>query len=158
MPIHLLQNHVCADTVCIGDLDSRPYCIDEWWEHLDRNSAEYKEKKEEAADFLWKAIEEYVPDARKRAVDGTVQVGTPKTHERFLRRTRGTYGPRVDVGKGESLPGHKSPLAGFYMCGDYTFPSIGVPATAASGAITANSLVSVFDHYKMLDNISLPLR
>ena len=35
---------------------------------------------------------------------------------------------------------------------------IGVPATAASGAITANNLVSVGQHWKMLDKISLPDR
>jgi len=68
---------------------TEPY---EWWEGLDRNSEEYKKKKDEAADFLWSAIETYVPDARKRAVEGTVQIGTPLTHERFLRRTRGAYG------------------------------------------------------------------
>jgi hypothetical protein len=84
--------------------------------------------------------------------------GTPLTHERFLRRTRGSYGPRVDVGKGQTLPGHKTPLKGFYLCGDYTFPSIGVPATAASGAITANTIVSVSQHLKMLQKIKLPPR
>ena len=132
--------------------------LDEWWEGLDRQSKEYKEKKEQAADFLWNAIEQYVPNARKRAVKGTVQIGTPLTHERFLRRSRGSYGPRVDVGLGQTLPGHKTPLKRFYMCGDYTFPSIGVPATAASGAITANSLVSIGDHFEMLSKIKLPVR
>jgi phytoene dehydrogenase-like protein len=68
---------------------TEPY---EWWEGLDRTSDEYKKKKEQAADFLWSAIEEYVPNARERAVEGTVQIGTPLTHERFLRRSRGTYG------------------------------------------------------------------
>ena len=68
---------------------TEPY---EWWQGLDRNSEEYKQKKEEAADFLWSAIEEYVPNARERAVEGTVQIGTPLTHERFLRRSRGAYG------------------------------------------------------------------
>lgn len=130
--------------------------IDEWWEGLDRNSDEYKRKKDEAADFLWSAIEEYIPNARDRAVAGTVQIGTPLSHERFLRRTRGAYGPRADVSSGQTLPGHKTPMTNFYMCGDYTFPSIGVPATAASGAITANTIVSIWDHWKMLDKIRLP--
>ena len=44
---------------------TEPY---EWWADMDRNSEEYKAKKEEAADFLWSAIEEYVPNARDRAV------------------------------------------------------------------------------------------
>jgi len=68
---------------------TEPY---EWWSGMDRTSEEYQQKKEEAADFLWSAIEEYVPNARDRAVPGTVQIGTPLTHERFLRRTRGAYG------------------------------------------------------------------
>ena len=68
---------------------TEPY---EWWEGMDRNSEEYKQKKDEAADFLWSAIEKYVPNARERAVPGTVQIATPLTHERFLRRTRGAYG------------------------------------------------------------------
>merc|ERR1719162_2533668 len=131
---------------------TEPY---EWWEGLDRNSEEYKLKKEEAADFLWSAIEEYVPDARNRAVKGTVQIGTPLTHERFLRRSRGAYGPRVEAGK-QTLPGHKTPLEGLLLTGDFTFPGIGVPATAAAGAITANNLVSVPQHFAMLDKIRLP--
>lgn len=65
------------------------------------------------------------------------------------------YSPRVEAGK-QTLPGHKTPLDGLYLTGDFTFPGIGVPATAASGAITANNLVSVGDHWKMLDKIRLP--
>ena len=131
---------------------TEPY---EWWNGLDRKSDEYLQKKEEAADFLWSAIEEYVPNARERAVPGTVQIGTPLTHERFLRRTNGAYGPRVEAGK-QTLPGHKTPLDGLLLCGDFTFPGIGVPATAASGAITANNLLSVQQHWSMLDKIRLP--
>ena len=141
------------------------------WAGMDRSSPEYKQLKEEAADFLWKAVEEYVPNARQRAVPGTVQIGTPLTHERFLRRTRGTYGPRLIVGGGDndnndndsstttspsSLPGHTTPLSQLYMVGDFTFPGIGVPATAASGAIAAHNLVSVWDHWQMLDKLKLP--
>jgi phytoene dehydrogenase-like protein len=133
---------------------TEPY---EWWEGMDRNSKEYKKKKEEAADFLWSAIEEYVPDARNRAVPGTVQIGTPLTHERFLRRSRGAYGPRAEAGK-STLPGHKTPLEGLHLTGDYTFPGIGIPATAASGAIAANNLISVGQHYGMLDKIRLPTK
>jgi len=43
--------------------------------------------------------------------------------------------------------------AGLLCCGDSTFPGIGVPAVAASGQIAANTLVSVFDHWKLLDAI-----
>lgn len=44
---------------------------------------------------------------------------------------------------------------GLLVCGDSTFPGIGVPAVAASGAIAANSLVPVWDHWKMLDRIGI---
>ena len=33
-----------------------------------------------------------------------------------------------------------------------------VPATAASGAIAANTIVSVFEHLAMLDKVKLPLK
>jgi phytoene dehydrogenase-like protein len=62
---------------------------------------------------------------------------------------------RVEAGK-HTLPGHKTPLDGLYLTGDYTFPGIGVPAAAASGAVTANSLVSVAKHFEMLNKIRLP--
>ena len=57
---HVLHTYVPA---------TEPY---EWWEGMDRNSEEYKKKKEEAADFPWSATDEYVPDARNRAVPDTV--------------------------------------------------------------------------------------
>lgn len=81
-------------------------------------------------------------------------VGSPLTHERFLRRNRGTYGPAVQAGS-DAFPGHSTPIAQLYCCGDSTFPGIGVPAVAASGAIVANSLVSVSQHSKLLDAIGI---
>jgi hypothetical protein len=122
------------------------------WDHLDRNSPEYLEKKKEAADFLWSAVEKYVPNARLRSDKRVEQIGTPLTHERFLRRRFGTYGPRIVAGE-KTLPGHKTPLQGFYMTGDFTFPGIGVPAAASSGAITANTIMTVSQHLKILDKL-----
>ncbi len=48
-------------------------------------------------------------------------VGTPLTHERFLRRHRGAYGPAIRAGEG-LFPWHATPLARLYCCGDFTFP------------------------------------
>lgn len=81
-------------------------------------------------------------------------VGTPLTHQRFLRRNRGTYGPAIEAGKG-TFPGHSTPIPQLLCCGDSTFPGIGVPAVAASGAIVANSLVTVSEHSELLDAIGL---
>lgn len=66
-----------------------------------------------------------------------------------------TKRPRAEAGK-HTLPGHVTPLEGLYLTGDFTFPGIGIPAAAASGAITANTLVSVRKHFEMLDKIRLP--
>jgi len=51
------------------------------------------------------------------------------------------------------LPGHKTPLEGLHMCGDSTFPGIGVPAVVMSGHICANNLLPVWDQWKILDKI-----
>ncbi len=64
---------------------NEPYFL---WEGLDRNSEEYKKLKDERAEVLWNAIESIIPDARERTV--TSLIGSPLTHERFLRRPRGT--------------------------------------------------------------------
>lgn len=81
-------------------------------------------------------------------------VGSPLTHQRFLRRNRGTYGPAIQAGK-DTLPGQSTPIPQLFCCGDSTFPGIGVPAVAASGAIVANSLVSVPQHSQLLDAIGI---
>jgi phytoene dehydrogenase-like protein len=67
------------------------------------------------------------------------------------------HSPRAEAGK-HTLPGHKTPVEGLMLTGDFTFPGIGVPAAAASGAVTANTLVSVTEHNRMLDKIRLPIK
>ena len=132
---------------------TEPY---EWWAGLDRSSEEYKRKKDEAAEFLWAAVERYVPDARRRSDRRVEQIGTPLTHERFLRRSYGTYGPRILAGK-QTLPGHKTPLKNFYLTGDFTFPGVGVPAAASSGAITANTIMTLGEHFRILNSLEKTL-
>jgi len=121
------------------------------WENLDRKSEEYKNKKQEAADFLYSAIEKQVPDIRGRVV--FEKIGTPLTHSRFLRKPRGAYGWRVLAGA--NLPGHTTPLAGLHLCGDSTYPGIGVPSAAMSGHICANNLLNVAEHWRLLDRVKL---
>ncbi len=74
--------------------------------------------------------------------------------QRFLRRHHGTYGPAIRAGEG-LFPGPATPVPGLMVCGDSTFPGIGLPAVAASGAITANTLVPFWDHLKMLDALGI---
>lgn len=103
---------------------------------------------------MWKAVERvlgpgFVPEKCELAL-----VGTPLTHRRFLRRHRGSYGPAIKAGEG-SFPGHSTPLPRLFCCGDSTFPGIGVPAVAASGAIVANSLVPVSKHRELLGELGI---
>ena len=128
---------------------TEPY---EDWAGLERNSAEYKAKKEEAAEVLWAAIEKQIPDVRQRAK--VTLVGSPLTHERFLRRDGGTYGPFLAATDG-MLGGQKTKLDGFLCCGDSTFPGIGMPAVAASGMIAAHSILPVSEHWRNLDKIRM---
>jgi phytoene dehydrogenase-like protein len=101
---------------------------------------------------MWQALERVIPDIRDRAEVSLV--GTPLTHERFLRRHRGSYGPAIAAGKA-LFPGPATPLDGLLCCGDSTFPGIGLPAVAASGWLTANTLVPVHDQVKLLSAIGL---
>mgnify|MGYP003306514484 CR=1 FL=1 len=80
---------------------------------------------------------------------------TPLTHRRFNRRDEGTYGPFLPATSGQ-LMGHSTPLDGFYVCGDSTFPGIGVPAVASSGAQCANALLNVFEQLKLNGLIRMP--
>jgi carotene isomerase len=126
---------------------TEPYHL---WEGLDRRSPEYAAQKETRATVMWQALERIIPDIRSRCE--VTLVGTPLTHERFLRRHRGTYGPGVLAGQG-MLPGPKTPLSGLYCCGDSSFPGIGLPAVAASGTIAANAIASVSSHRKLLKEL-----
>lgn len=124
------------------------------WEGLDRRSMEYKELKAKRSEVMWRAVERAVGPGFNREKCEVKLVGTPLTHQRFLRRNRGTYGPAIEAGKG-TFPGHSTSIPQLYCCGDSTFPGIGVPAVAASGAIVANSLVSVSQHSQLLDAVGI---
>lgn len=128
---------------------NEPY---ELWENLARGSEAYVAQKQARSAVMWQALERVIPDIRQRAALSLV--GTPLTHERYLRRYRGSYGPAIAAGK-SLFPGPKTPVAGLLCCGDSTFPGIGLPAVAASGAIAAHTLVSVRDHKKGLNALSL---
>ena len=111
---------------------------------MDRQSPEYKIKKETAAEYLYNSIALAldIPVSEVKARSDVSLIGTPLTHERFLNREKGTYGSAW----GSMLPGPETPLPGLYLCGDSVFPGIGVPAVALSGANAANSVVNVVQH------------
>ena len=122
----------------------------ELWQGLKRNSPEYLALKEERSQIMWQGIERVIPDIRKRTE--VELVGTPLTHSRFLRRHHGSYGPAIEAGKA-LFPSANTPLAGLLCCGDSTFPGIGLPAVAVSGALAANTLAPIDKHLAMLKKV-----
>ena len=134
-------------TIHVYTPGNEPYDL---WEGLDHRSEAYARQKQARAEVMWQALERIIPDMRSRC-DVTL-VGTPLTHERFLRRHRGSYGPAIRAGQG-FFPGSGTPLPGLLCCGDSTFPGIGLPAVAASGMIAANTLAPVQKHLEMLKDI-----
>ena len=123
------------------------------WERLDRSSEEYKRLKRERSEILYEAVRRAIPDVRDRVE--IEMIGTPLTHKRFLRRDEGTYGGHGWVG-GDSTaisPSAETGVDGLYCVGDSMFPGPGVPAVAAGGAILANSLTPVLEHYSLLEKV-----
>jgi phytoene dehydrogenase-like protein len=128
---------------------NEPYAL---WDGMDRRSEAYAQLKQERSEVIWRAMERVIPDLRDRCE--VTLVGTPLTHEWFLRRHRGSYGPAIAASQG-LFPGSQTPVPGLLCCGDSTFPGIGLPAVAASGAIAANTLAPVTKHLEMLEEVGL---
>lgn len=123
---------------------TEPYAL---WQGLDRRSPAYAQLKQDRSQVMWQALERVIPDIRARCE--VTLVGTPLTHERYLRRHRGSYGPAIAAGAAV-FPSATTPLAGLLCCGDSTFPGIGLPAVAASGMIAANTLAPVQKHLELI--------
>ena len=134
-------------TIHVYTPGNEPYQL---WENLERNTEAYLQQKQARSEIMWQALERIIPDIRQRCE--VTLVGTPLTHERFLRRHRGSYGPAISAGSG-LFPGSNTPLPGLYCCGDSTFPGIGLPAVAASGMITANTLSPLQKHLQLLNTL-----
>ena len=85
---------------------TEPY---EVWEGLDRRSDEYAKLQARRVEPLYAAIEKFIPDLRSRVE--LELIGSPLTHERLLRRSRGTYGPELRAGV-RDFPGATTPIDG----------------------------------------------
>ena len=94
---------------------------------------QYKAKKEADASRLIQRLETVLPGL-SAAVE-LREVGTPRTHRRFLGRMGGSYGPIPSM----RLPGllpmpfNRTGLKGLYCVGDSCFPGQGLNAVAFSG-------------------------
>ena len=114
-------------------------------------SNEYKDAKVEAADYLYESVSRAlgisIEEVKERSE--VEMIGTPLTHQRYLMRHKGTYGPTFS----DTLSGPMTPIKGLYLAGDSVFPGIGVPAVAVSGANCANSMVNVIKHIMDMNKV-----
>ncbi|WP_026733213.1 carotenoid isomerase [Fischerella sp. PCC 9605] len=114
-----------------------PHWIDDW----QRLSAkDYEAKKEEAAGRIINRLEKIFPSL-DAGLD-YLEVGTPRTHRRFLGREDGTYGPipRRKLRGLLAMPFNRTAIPGLYCVGDSTFPGQGLNAVAFSGFACAHRI------------------
>jgi prolycopene isomerase len=110
------------------------------WQNL--TPSEYETRKKEAAAHLIQRLERIFPNLAAH-VDYQ-EIGTPRTHRRFLGRDDGTYGPipRRKLAGLLGMPFNRTKIAGLYCVGDSTFPGQGLNAVAFSGFACAHRVAT----------------
>jgi prolycopene isomerase len=116
-----------------------PSWIEEW-QHL--SALDYRERKAQAAAQIIDRLKQIIPN-----LNGSIrlqEVGTPKTHRRFLGRQDGTYGPipRRPLRGLLGMPFNRTAISGLYCVGDSTFPGQGLNAVAFSGVACAHRVAA----------------
>eukprot|EP00252_Welwitschia_mirabilis_P016879 TRINITY_DN3755_c0_g1_i6.p1 TRINITY_DN3755_c0_g1~~TRINITY_DN3755_c0_g1_i6.p1 ORF type:complete len:604 (+),score=106.20 TRINITY_DN3755_c0_g1_i6:123-1934(+) len=114
--------------------------IDDW---KGLSLSDYNLKKEAVANDLISRLESTLFPGLNRAVT-FIEVGTPKTHRRFLARYDGTYGPipRKEPRGLLGMPFNTTSVEGLYCVGDSCFPGQGVIAVAFSGIMCAHRVAA----------------
>ena len=108
----------------------------ETWQGL--SATDYEARKEAAAARIIDRLEAIFPNLSAHL--DYQEVGTPRTHRRFLGRDDGTYGP-IPTRKLPGLlgmPFNRTAIPGLYCVGDSTFPGQGLNAVAFSGFACAH--------------------
>ena len=110
----------------------------EQWQGL--TPKEYEHQKEAAAERLINRLETIFPGLA--AGLDYQEVGTPRTHRRFLGREDGSYGPipRRKLAGLLGMPFNRTAIPGLYCVGDSTFPGQGLNAVAFSGFACAHRI------------------
>ncbi|XP_078172358.1 prolycopene isomerase, chloroplastic-like [Carex rostrata] len=111
------------------------------WEGLGRK--DYEHKKETVANEIIQRLEDKLFPGLQTSIV-LKEVGTPKTHRRFLARDNGTYGPMPrGTPKGLlAMPFNTTAIDGLYCVGDSCFPGQGVIAVAFSGVMCAHRVAA----------------
>lgn len=116
-----------------------PHWIDDW-QNLSRR--EYEQHKDVVAGRIIDRLEKLFPGL-DAGLD-YLEVGTPRTHRRFLGRVDGTYGPipRRKLWGLLGMPFNRTAIKGLYCVGDSTFPGQGLNAVAFSGFACAHRIAA----------------
>lgn len=106
------------------------------WQSL--SEQQYQERKEYCATQVIDRLERVFPGL-SAGLDYQ-EVGTPRTHRRFLGRVDGTYGPipRFKLPGLLTMPFNRTAIPNLYCVGDSTFPGQGLNAVAFSGFACAH--------------------
>ncbi|MDP5337700.1 MAG: carotene isomerase [Nodularia sp. (in: cyanobacteria)] len=114
-----------------------PHWIDDW---QGLSPSQYEAQKEAAAWQIIDRLEQIFPGL-DTGLD-YLEVGTPRTHQRFLGREDGTYGPipRRKLKGLLNMPFNRTAIPGLYCVGDSTFPGQGLNAVAFSGFACAHRI------------------
>jgi len=122
----------------------------ESWQHCKRGSGDYRAAKDEMAAAIIARTERILPGLSK-AIEVKV-LATPLTHQRYLNRHEGSYGPLLKAGQNVlQKPQNKTPIKNLFLTGDSTFPGQGVIAVTYSGVSCASYIARKFG--KPLDEL-----
>ena len=116
-----------------------PSSIDEW-ENLSRE--DYLKKKQVYYSLLIEKISKIIPNLDQN-IDHK-EIGTPRTHRKFLGRFEGSYGPIPNkklLGL-LPMPFNTTKIKNLYCVGDSCFPGQGLNAVAFSGYACAHKIGS----------------
>lgn len=108
-----------------------PSWMDEW---KGLSTTEYKAKKEAMLKTVVDRLERKLFPGLGNAIEFS-EIGSARTHRRFLGRVDGSYGPVAGKKLAGllSMPFNRTDVQGLYCVGDSTFPGQGLNATAFSG-------------------------
>ena len=120
------------------------------WENLSRK--DYLLKKQNYFEFITEKISKIIPNLLNN-IDHK-EIGTPRTHRKFLGRYEGSYGPIPNkklLGL-LPMPFNTTNIKNLYCVGDSCFPGQGLNAVAFSGYACAHKIGSKLD----LNEFNLP--
>ena len=124
----------------------------EHWSGLNRSTPDYDRQRADRCGVFWRVLEQRIPDLRSRCQ--VVMEGTPLTHRHYLSVHHGSYGPALSAARG-LFPGVQTPVKGLLQCGASTFPGIGIPPVAASGAMAAHAITGKNAQAELLESLAL---